>query len=40
MDRGCECGICGHHSEEECIRIECACCSNFHSRSGPRRVVA
>lgn len=40
MGRGCECGICGHHSEEECVRMECSCCSNFHARSGPRQVAA
>ncbi len=32
---GCECGICNHFSEEECMRRECKCCVNFHSRSGP-----
>ncbi|ABK77218.1 hypothetical protein CENSYa_0585 [Cenarchaeum symbiosum A] len=30
----CECGICGHFSEEECIKRECRCCMNFHIRSG------
>lgn len=34
---GCECGICGHYSEEECLGKECACCVNFHLRSGPRQ---
>ena len=33
----CECGICGHHNESECIEKECKCCLNFHERSGPRR---
>ncbi len=32
----CECGICGHFSEDECIGKECKCCINFHIRSGPR----
>jgi hypothetical protein len=31
---GCDCGICGHRLESECIRNECKCCSNFHIRSG------
>jgi len=26
MSRSCECGICGHHSESECIEKECKCC--------------
>lgn len=34
--KGCECGICGHYSEEECIKNECKCCLNFHERSGPK----
>ena len=33
---GCECGICGHHYEDECIKSECKCCLNFHVRSGPK----
>ncbi len=32
----CECGICGHFSEEECVKIQCKCCLNFHLRSGPK----
>lgn len=30
----CECGICGHKREPECIKQECTCCNNFHLRSG------
>lgn len=30
----CECGLCEHRSEKECIRKECSCCNNFHVRSG------
>jgi len=30
MDEHCECGICGHFSESECIKNNCKCCSNFH----------
>lgn len=30
----CECGICQHQNEPECIKKECHCCSNFHLRSG------
>jgi len=26
MLKSCECGICGHHSESECIEKECKCC--------------
>ena len=37
MERSCECGICGHFSERECFKKECACCINFHMRSGPRK---
>ena len=37
MSKSCECGICGHHQEQECIKNECACCLNFHERSGPKR---
>ena len=40
MDRGCECGICNHFSEEECLEKGCECCSNFHVRSGPKQVAA
>ncbi len=36
VNKGCECGICGHYTEEECIKNECKCCSNFHIRSGPK----
>ena len=36
MNKGCECGICGHFTEEECIKNECKCCINFHIRSGPK----
>ena len=32
----CECGICGHFDENECVKNECECCSNFHLRSGPK----
>ena len=31
----CDCGICGHFMEQECIEKECRCCLNFHLRSGP-----
>jgi len=34
FDMGCECGICGHHSQVECDK--CECCSNFHKRSGKK----
>ena len=34
--RGCECGICHHFSEAECLEKECKCCINFHLRSGPK----
>ena len=37
MASSCECGICGHHSEKECLHDRCRCCINFHERSGPRR---
>ena len=30
----CECGICEHKREPECIKKECDCCNNFHLRSG------
>ncbi len=33
---GCECGICGHYADDECIKNECKCCLNFHLRSGPK----
>lgn len=36
MKRGCECGICCHFTENECIDNECVCCNNFHMRSGPK----
>jgi hypothetical protein len=37
MSKSCECGICGHHNESECIEKECKCCLNFHERSGPKK---
>ena len=37
MSNSCECGICGHHNESECLQKECKCCLNFHERSGPKR---
>ena len=37
MSKSCECGICGHHSESECLQKECKCCLNFHERPGPKR---
>ncbi len=36
MKTHCECGICGHFTEDECIKNECKCCINFHLRSGPK----
>ena len=30
----CECGMCGHVAEKECIAKDCNCCVNFHIRSG------
>lgn len=30
----CECGICGHVVDQECIMNDCDCCVNFHVRSG------
>ena len=36
MAAHCECGICGHFDETECVKNECECCSNFHLRSGPK----
>ena len=36
MATHCECGICGHFDENECVKNECECCSNFHLRSGPK----
>ena len=36
MAAHCECGICGHFDENECVKNECECCSNFHLRSGPK----
>ena len=36
MMKGCECGICGHRNEEECVKNNCKCCINFHIRSGPK----
>ncbi len=37
MKRGCECGICSHITEDECIGSECICCNNFHVRSGAQK---
>ncbi|MHB8603542.1 MAG: hypothetical protein ACYC6W_12690 [Nitrosotalea sp.] len=34
----CDCGICGHYTEQECIQMECKCCLNFHVRSGPKSI--
>lgn len=34
MSIHCECGICGHCVEQECVTKECRCCTNFHLRSG------
>lgn len=34
MSIHCECGICGHVIEQECVAKECGCCTNFHVRSG------
>ena len=34
MGTHCECGICGHFEEKDCIEKNCKCCSNFHIRSG------
>ena len=31
--RHCECGICDHNNESDCIGQECACCYNFHIRA-------
>ena len=36
MGTHCECGICGHFNENDCIEKECKCCSNFHLRSGSK----
>jgi hypothetical protein len=30
----CQCGICNHNIELDCIKRECNCCFNFHIRSG------
>jgi len=35
LTKSCECGICDHYTEQECIKKECKCCLNFHERSGP-----
>jgi len=32
--QSCNCGMCNHTPESECIRTECKCCFNFHIRSG------
>jgi len=34
MGTHCECGICGHFDEKDCIEKNSKCCSNFHIRSG------
>ena len=36
MGSHCECGICGHFTEKDCIENGCKCCSNFHLRSGSK----
>ena len=36
MEKSCECGICGHHSEKDCTEKQCSCCMNFHVRSGKK----
>ena len=36
MRKSCECGICSHYDEKNCIAKECRCCINFHRRSGPK----
>jgi hypothetical protein len=36
----CECGMCDHVSDKECIEEECKCCINFHLRSGPKLLHA
>ena len=36
MSAHCECGICGHFNEKDCIEKGCECCSNFHLRSGSK----
>jgi len=37
MTGGCECGICDHPTEEECVEKECKCCLNFPERSASKR---
>jgi len=34
MKINCECGICGHTIDQECIINDCDCCVNFHKHSG------
>lgn len=34
--RHCQCGMCGHYLERECVEMECRCCVNFHVRSGSK----
>jgi hypothetical protein len=34
FDEMCVCGICNHSISEDCKNQECACCINFHIRSG------
>jgi len=36
MGTHCECGICGHFNEKDCIEKDSKCCSNFHLRSGSK----
>lgn len=30
--QGCVCGMCEHHTFEECKKYECMCCDTFHSQ--------
>jgi len=34
FDDVCVCGLCSHRVSEDCKNQECACCINFHIRSG------
>ena len=34
FDDVCVCGVCSHRISEDCKNSECACCLNFHIRSG------
>ncbi len=29
--QGCVCGMCEHHTFEECKNSECECCNSFHT---------